>query len=46
MADSSLKEIIEVIREFVLPVVDGVLKGEEENEVWQPGGPWGKEPAL
>jgi predicted nucleotidyltransferase component of viral defense system len=41
-ADSSLKEIIEVIREFVLPVVDGVLKGDEENEVWHPGGPWGK----
>jgi len=39
-ADSSLKEIIEVIREFVLPVVDGVLKGDEENEVWQRGGPW------
>jgi len=39
-ADSSLKEIIEVIREFVLPVVDGVLKENEENEVWQPGGPW------
>jgi hypothetical protein len=39
-ADSSLKEIIEVIRSFVLPVVDGVLKGDEENEVWQPGGPW------
>jgi hypothetical protein len=39
-ADSSLKEIIEVIREFVLPVVDGVLKGDEENEVWRPGGPW------
>ena len=39
-ADSSLREIIAVIREFVLPVVDGVLKGNEENEVWQPGGPW------
>jgi hypothetical protein len=39
-ADSSLKEIIEVIREFVLPVVDGVLNGDEENEVWRPGGPW------
>ena len=41
-ADSSLKEIIEVIREFLMPVVDGVLKGNEENQVWQPGGPWGK----
>jgi predicted nucleotidyltransferase component of viral defense system len=42
-ADSSLKEIIEVIREFVIPVADVVLKRNEENEVWQPGGPWGKE---
>ncbi len=41
-ADSSLKEIIEVIREFLMPLVDGVLKGNEENQVWQPGGPWGK----
>ncbi len=41
-ADSSLKETIEVIREFLMPLVDGVLKGNEENQVWQPGGPWGK----
>ncbi|MFY9910887.1 MAG: nucleotidyl transferase AbiEii/AbiGii toxin family protein [Candidatus Sulfotelmatobacter sp.] len=39
-ADSSLKEIIEVIREFVMPVVGGILKGNKENEVWRPGGPW------
>jgi predicted nucleotidyltransferase component of viral defense system len=45
-ADSSLKEIIEVIREFVMPVVDGVLKGNKENEVWQPGGPWAKDRKL
>jgi predicted nucleotidyltransferase component of viral defense system len=41
-ADSSLKEIIEVIREFLMPVVDGVLNGNEENQAWQPGGPWGR----
>jgi predicted nucleotidyltransferase component of viral defense system len=46
MADSSLKEIIEVIREFVAPVVDGILKGDEENKVWQPRGPWRKDRAL
>ena len=45
-ADSSVKEIIEVIREFVAPVVDSVLKGNEKNEVWQPGGPWGKDRRL
>ena len=41
-ADSSLKEIIEVVREFVMPVVDGILKGNSEKNVWQPGGPWKK----
>ena len=41
-ADSSLKEIIEVVREFVMPVVDGILKGNSEKKVWQPGGPWRK----
>ncbi len=45
-ADSSLKEIIEVIREFVMPVVDGVWKRNQENEMWQPGGPWGKDQRL
>lgn len=45
-ADSSLKEIMEVIREFVMPVVGGVLKGGEEDKVWQPGGPWGKNRRL
>jgi predicted nucleotidyltransferase component of viral defense system len=41
-ADSSLKEIIEVIREFLMPLVDGVLRGNKENQVWQPGGRWEK----
>jgi hypothetical protein len=41
-ADSSLIEIIEVIREFVMPLVDAILKGNEENQVCQAGGPWGK----
>lgn len=45
-ADSSLKEIIAVIREFLMPLVDGVLKGNEENQVWQPGGPWKKDRRL
>jgi len=40
--DSSLKEIIEVIREFVMPVLDSILKG-NGNNVWQPGGPWRKD---
>ena len=41
-ADSSLKQIIEVVREFVMPVVDGILKENSEKKVWQPGGPWKK----
>jgi hypothetical protein len=41
-ADSSLKQTIEAIREFLIPLVDGVLRGNEENQLWQPGGPWGK----
>jgi hypothetical protein len=27
------KEIIEVVREFVMPVVDGILKGNPEKKV-------------
>ena len=45
-ADSSLKEIIEVIREFVMPVVNGLSERNAENKVWQPGGPWGKDRRL
>lgn len=41
-ADSSLKEIIEVIRELLMPVVGGMLKGNGENQLWQSGGPWRK----
>ena len=39
-ADSSLEETIRVIREFVTPVVKGILKGEREKKIWQAGGPW------
>jgi Nucleotidyl transferase AbiEii toxin, Type IV TA system len=42
-ADSSLKEIIEVVREFVMSIVDGILRGDAKNKVWQPGGPWRKD---
>jgi predicted nucleotidyltransferase component of viral defense system len=45
-ADPSLKEIVEVIREFVMPVVDSVLKGNDENKVWKSGGPWEKDRRL
>jgi predicted nucleotidyltransferase component of viral defense system len=45
-ADSSLKEIIEVIREFLMPVVGSISQENEENKVWQPGGPWRKDRKL
>lgn len=41
-AESSLKEIIELIGEFVMPTVDSLLKEDAKNNVWQPGGPWRK----
>jgi hypothetical protein len=28
--------------EFVMPVAAGILKGNSEKKVWQPGGPWKK----
>ena len=39
-ADSSLKEIIEVIREFVMPVVHAILTSNADNKAWRHGGPW------
>jgi hypothetical protein len=45
-ADSSLKEIIEVIRQFVMPVVDAILTENADNKVWQPGEPWEKDRKL
>jgi len=39
-AESSLEETIQVIREFVMPVVEGILKGDREKKIWQAGGPW------
>ena len=39
-ASSSLEETIRVIREFVMPVVEGISKGVREKKIWQGGGPW------
>jgi len=39
-ADSSLEETIRIIREFVMPVVEGISKGDLEKKIWPPGGPW------
>jgi len=39
-ADSSLEETIRVIREFVMPVVEGISKGDREKKIWLARGPW------
>jgi predicted nucleotidyltransferase component of viral defense system len=39
-ADSSLEETIQVIREFVMPIVGGISKGDRQKKIWQAGGPW------
>jgi predicted nucleotidyltransferase component of viral defense system len=39
-ARASLEETIRVILEFVMPVVEGVSKGDREKKTWPPRGPW------
>lgn len=39
-ASSSLKETIRVIREFVMPVVEGMSKGDRETKTWQARKGW------
>jgi hypothetical protein len=45
-ADSSLRETIRVITEFVMPVVGSILKRDTEEKVWQSAGPWKKDPEV
>jgi hypothetical protein len=39
-ANSSLEETIQVIREFLMPVVEAVSKGDRKKRIWQAGGTW------
>jgi predicted nucleotidyltransferase component of viral defense system len=39
-ATSSLEETIRIIREFVMPVLEGISKAGLEKKVWPAGGPW------
>ena len=39
-AESSLEETIRVVREFVIPIVEGISKGNRKKKIWQAGGPW------
>jgi len=36
----SLEQTIRIIREFVMPIVEGISKGDREKKTWPPGGPW------
>ena len=39
-AESSLEETVRAIGEFVMPIVEGISKGDREKKTWQAGGPW------
>jgi Nucleotidyl transferase AbiEii toxin, Type IV TA system len=39
-AESSLEVTIRVVREFVMPIVEGISKGNRKKKIWQAGGPW------
>jgi hypothetical protein len=39
-AESSLEVTIRVVREFVMPIMEGISKGNRKKKIWQAGGPW------
>jgi hypothetical protein len=39
-AESSLEETIRIVREFVMPIVEGILQGDREKKIWQAKGLW------
>jgi len=39
-AESSLEETVRVIREFVMPIVQGISNGDRKKKIWNAGGPW------
>jgi hypothetical protein len=39
-ADSSLAETIRVIRDFVMPVVEGIVKQDRTVKLWPASGSW------
>jgi len=36
----SPKEILALLRPFLLPILDGLRRGTRKIEKWLPGGPW------
>ena len=39
-AETSLQNVIQVVAEFVMPVVDKILKEDRRKELWREGGGW------
>ena len=39
-ASQSLSEVVNVVNEFVMPVVEGILSKKDFRHTWVPGGPW------
>lgn len=39
-AESSLRDVIETIAAFVMPIVLGILRKDAQTGTWKPGGPW------
>jgi len=41
-AELALGDVLTAIREFVLPVVNALRRGDKLAGAWKPGGPWTK----
>lgn len=41
-AELALSDVLTAIREFVMPVVDALRRGDKLVNAWKPGGPWTK----
>ena len=39
-ADAHFEEVVKAVREFILPVVEGVVRKTGIVSVWRGGGPW------
>lgn len=39
-ADASLQDVVNALEEFLMPVVEGVLRKRTTSSLWRAGGPW------
>jgi len=44
-ADASSQDVTNAINEFLMPVVEGILRKRTIPSFWRPGGPWKAAPA-